>query len=75
MAESLLEFWLIFGSFFDTHISRVYRIVHNLDPAFESGYLKEAQIRFAHVIEIHWRVFPCVVFSLAHISKRNDFLT
>lgn len=61
-------------SLHSTYISGINCVVHYLDPAFEGGYLKEAQIRFAYVIEVHRRVFPCVIFCLADISIGNNFL-
>lgn len=57
-----------------TDISRVYRVIHYLNPSFEGSYLKEAQIRFANVVEVHRRVLPSVVFGLANISIGYNFL-
>lgn len=57
------------------YVSRINRVVHDLNPTLEGCYLKQAQICFAHVIEIHRWILPRVVLSLADIPIGNDLLT
>lgn len=57
-----------------TYFSWVYGIVHNLYPALEGGNLKQAQVGFAHVIEVHRRIFPGEIFGSTNISIGYDFV-
>lgn len=58
-----------------TYLTWVDSIVHDLNPAFECGYLEQTQVRFADMIEVHWGVLPCVVFRAARIAIGYDLVT
>lgn len=57
-----------------THFSRVYSVVHDLNPAFEGGYLKQTQVRFPDVIEIHPGILPCIILRFTSVVIGNDFV-
>lgn len=56
------------------HLFAINGIVHDGHPTFESGNLKQAQVRFSHVVKVHRGVIPRVVFVLARRSIRDDFV-
>jgi hypothetical protein len=58
----------------NSYISGVNGIIHYLDPAFECSYLEETEVSFPHMIKIHWRVFPSIVFSNAGITVWNNLI-
>jgi hypothetical protein len=55
----------------NSYLSGVNSIIHNWNPAFECGDLEETEVSFPHMVEVHWRILPCVVFSNASIAVWN----
>lgn len=56
------------------HLSGVNGVVHDLDPALECGHLEEAQVRLSHMIKVHPRILPRVVFRNASIHIGDDLV-
>lgn len=56
------------------HLSGVNGVVHDLDPALECGHLEEAQVRLSHMIKVHPRILPRVVFRNARIHIGDDLV-
>jgi len=55
----------------NSHLSGVNSIIHNWNPAFECSHLEETEVSFPHMVKVHWRILPCVVFSNASIAVWN----
>ena len=56
------------------HFSRINGVVHDSDPALESGHLEEGDVGVAHVVERDPAVHPLgVVLREARLNVRHDF--
>lgn len=56
------------------HLSGINGVIHDLDPAFEGRHLEQAEVRLAHMIKVHPRVLPRVIFRYTGVHIGDDLV-